>query len=124
MRFSIKNNKDYLVRPDKWWVERAIMTRALIYKNKYETAYKVASKHSLDKGSEFAEAEWMSGWIALSFLNDPILAVDHFNNFYQNVSYPISLARGAYWLGRSYEKIGDKRQSEDWYREAPKYLTT
>ena len=122
--FSIKNNKDYLVRPDKWWVERAIMTRSLIYKNKYETAYKVASEHSLDKGSEFAEAEWMSGWIALSFLNDPILAVDHFNNFYQNVSYPISLARGAYWLGRSYEKIGDKRQSEDWYREATKYLTT
>ncbi|MDA9167530.1 lytic transglycosylase domain-containing protein [Candidatus Pelagibacter sp.] len=122
--FSIKNNKDYLVRPDKWWIERAIMTRALIYKNKYETAYKVASQHSLDKGSEFAEAEWMSGWIALSFLNDPILAVDHFNNFYQNVSYPISLARGAYWLGRSYEKIGDKRQSENWYREATKYLTT
>ncbi|MDA8845332.1 lytic transglycosylase domain-containing protein [Candidatus Pelagibacter bacterium] len=122
--FSIKNNKDYLVRPDKWWVERAIMTRALIYKNKYETAYKVASQHSLDKGSEFAEAEWLSGWIALSFLNDPILAVDHFNNFYQNVSYPISLARGTYWLGRSYEKIGDKRQSEDWYREATKYLTT
>jgi soluble lytic murein transglycosylase len=122
--FSIKNNKDYLVRPDKWWVERAIMTRALIYKNKYETAYKVASEHSLDKGPEFAEAEWMSGWIALSFLNDPILAVDHFNNFYQNVSYPISVARGAYWLGRSYEKIGDKRQSEDWYREATKYLTT
>ena len=121
---SIKNNKDYLVRPDKWWVERAIMTRALIYKNKYETAYKVASQHSLDKGSKFAEAEWLSGWIALSFLNDPILAVDHFNNFYQNVSYPISLARGAYWLGRSYEKIGDKRQSEDWYREATKYLTT
>ena len=122
--FSIKNNKDYLVRPDKWWVERAIMSRALIYKNKYETAYKVASQHSLDKGSEFAEAEWLSGWIALSFLNDPILAVDHFNNFYQNVSYPISLARGAYWLGRSYEKIGDKRQSEDWYHEATKYLTT
>ena len=122
--FSIKNDKDYLVRPDKWWVERAIMTRALIYKNKYETAYKVASQHSLDKGSEFAEAEWLSGWIALSFLNDPILAVDHFNNFYQNISYPISLARGAYWLGRSYEKIGDKRQSEDWYREATKYLTT
>ncbi|MDA7486594.1 lytic transglycosylase domain-containing protein [Candidatus Pelagibacter ubique] len=121
---SIKNNKDYLVRPDKWWVERAIMSRALIYKNKYETAYKVASQHSLDKGSEFAEAEWLSGWIALSFLNDPILAIDHFNNFYQNVSYPISLARGAYWLGRSYEKIGDKRQSEDWYREATKYLTT
>ena len=122
--FSVKNDKDYLVRPDKWWVERAIMTRALIYEDKYEKAYKVASQHSLDKGPEFAEAEWLSGWIALSFLNDPILATDHFNNFYQNVSYPISLSRGAYWLGRTYEKIDDKRQSENWYLEATKYLTT
>jgi soluble lytic murein transglycosylase len=121
---KVKNNKDYLVRPDKWWVERAIMARALIYKKKYELAYKVASKHALDKGPEFAEAEWMSGWIALSFLDDPILAIDHFNNFYQNVGYPISLSRGAYWLGRSYEKIGDKQQSQQWYEEATKYLTT
>ena len=122
--FKVKNDKDYLVRPDKWWTERAIMARALIYKKKYESAYKIASKHSLDKSPEFAEAEWMSGWIALSFLDDPILAIDHFNNFYQNVGYPISLSRGAYWLGRSYEKIGDKKQSQQWYEEATKYLTT
>ena len=122
--FKVKNDKNYLVRPDKWWTERAIMARALIYKNKYETAYKIASKHSLDPGPEFADAEWMSGWISLSFLNDPILAIDHFNNFYQNVSYPISLSRGAYWLGRSYEKIGDKEQSSQWYKEATKYLST
>ncbi|MDB4157669.1 lytic transglycosylase domain-containing protein [Candidatus Pelagibacter sp.] len=122
--FKIKNDKKYLVRPDKWWAERAIMTRALIYKKKYELAYKVSSEHSLEKGSEFAEAEWISGWIALSFLNDPILAIDHFNSFYQNVNYPISLSRGAYWLGRSYEKIGDKKKSIEWYEEATKYLTT
>ena len=122
--FKIKNDKDYLVRPDKWWTERAIMTRALIYKKKYEVAYKISSKHSLDPGPEFADAEWMSGWIALSFLDDPILAIDHFNSFYQNVSYPISLSRGAYWLGRSYEKIGDKKQSIQWYKEATKYLST
>jgi len=122
--FKTKNNKDYLVRPDKWWTERAIIARALIYKKKYELAYKVSSQHSLDKGPEFAEAEWMSGWIALSFLDDSILAIDHFNNFYQNVGYPISLSRGAYWLGRSYDKIGDKKQSQQWYKEATKYLTT
>ena len=121
---KIKNDKEYLVRPDKWWKERAIISRSLIYKKKYELAYKIASKHSLDKSPEFAEAEWMSGWIALSFLDDPILAIDHFNNFYQNVGYPISLSRGAYWLGKSYEKIGDKEKSQQWYEEATKYLTT
>ena len=121
---KVNNNKDYLVRSDKWWKERSIIARALIYKKKYELAYKISSKHSLEKSPEFAEAEWISGWIALSFLNDPILAIDHFNNFYQNVGYPISLSRGAYWLGRAYEKIGDKDQSIQWYEEATKYLTT
>ena len=27
MLLSIKNNKDYMVRPDKWWVERSIIAR-------------------------------------------------------------------------------------------------
>ena len=121
---KVKNNKDYLVRPDKWWEERKIISRSLLYQKKYELAYKITSNHAMYSGPEYAEAEWMSGWIALSFLNDPILAKDHFKNFYDNVGYPISLSRGAYWLARSYEKIGSKDQSLKWYEEASKYLTT
>ena len=102
---KIKNTEDYLVRPDKWWIEREIISRSLIYKNKYELAYKIASNHALTEGPKYAEAEWMSGWIALSFLDDPLLAKDHFENFYNNVGYPISVSRGAYWLGRSYKKL-------------------
>ena len=64
---KIKNTKDYLVRPDKWWIEREIISRSLIYKKKYELAYKIASNHALTDGPEYAAAEWMSGWIALSF---------------------------------------------------------
>ena len=121
---KVKNTKKYLVRPDKWWFERAIISRSLIYKKKYELAYKIASNHALFEGPEFAEAEWMSGWIALSFLNDPMLAIEHFNNFYNNVGYPISLSRGAYWLGLAYEKQGKKDLSYKWYEEASKFLTT
>ena len=121
---KIRNDKEYLVRPDKWWKEREIISRALLYKKKYEISYKISSNHGMTEGSEYAAAEWMSGWIALSFLNDPITAKDHFKNFYENVSYPISLSRGAYWLGRTYEKIGEREQSNNWYREATKYLTT
>ena len=121
---SIKNDKNYLVEPEKWWKEREIISRALIYKKKYEIAYKISSNHGMSKGSDFAAAEWMSGWIALSFLNDPLIAKDHFQNFYKNVNYPISTSRGAYWLGRTYEKLGDKEQSMYWYNIASKYLTT
>ena len=121
---KIKNDKDYLIMPEKWWIEREIISRALIYKKKYETAYKISSNHGMKEGSDFAAAEWLSGWIALSFLNDPLIAKDHFKNFYNNVNYPISTSRGAFWLGRSYEKLGDREQSRIWYSEAAKYLTT
>jgi soluble lytic murein transglycosylase len=121
---KIKNTEDYLVRPDKWWVEREIISRSLIYKKKYELAYKISSNHGMSEGPEFAAAEWMSGWIALSFLEDPLLAKDHFENFYNNVGYPISVARGAYWLGKTYKKLGYTELSDKWFKEASNYLTT
>jgi soluble lytic murein transglycosylase len=121
---NVKNTKDYLVKPDKWWDEREIISRSLIYEKKYELAYKIASNHALIEGSDYAEAEWMSGWIALSFLDDPLLSKDHFQNFYNNVSYPISTSRGAYWLARSYKALGDNENSKKWFEEAAKYLTT
>ena len=121
---KIKNTKDYLVRPDKWWVEREIISRSLIYKKKYELAYKISSNHGMIEGPEFAAAEWMSGWIALSFLDDPLLAKNHFENFYNSVGYPISTARGAYWLGKTYKKLNNKELSTKWFKEASNYLTT
>jgi soluble lytic murein transglycosylase len=121
---NVKNTKDYLVRPDKWWDEREIISRSLIYEKKYELAYKIASNHALIEGSDYAAAEWMSGWIALSFLDDPLLSKDHFQNFYNNVNYPISTSRGAYWLARSYKALGDKENSKKWFEESAKYLTT
>ena len=121
---KVKNTKDYLVRPDKWWIEREIISRSLIYKKKYELAYKVASNHALTEGAEYAAAEWMSGWIALSFLDDPLLAKDHFENFYNNVGYPISTSRGAYWLAKTFEKLGKNDLAIQWFEKAANFLTT
>src|SRR6056300_1342508 len=83
---KVKNTKDYLVRPDLWWEEREIISRSLIYDKKFELAYKISSNHGLSEGSEFAEAEWMSGWIALSFLKDPLLAKDQSNKWFEEAT--------------------------------------
>ena len=122
--FNTPNDPRKLVRPDIWWKERGILTRSLIYKKKYALAYKVSSNHSLSEGPEYADAEWLSGWVALTFLNDPNMALQHFKSFYKNVGYPISLSRGAYWIGRSYKIIKNKEKSEEWFKEATKYLNT
>ena len=60
----------------------------------------------------------MDEWLDSSkFLNNPVLAEEHFLNFNNNVSYPISLSRGAYWLGRTYEKLGNKEKSNEWFKK-------
>ena len=117
-------SEEELVRADLWWKQRESIVRGLIYKKRYKTAYKVASEHSLSSGPEFAEAEWLSGWIAHSFLNSQEYAINHFLNFYDNVSYPISLARGAYWLGKSYKATRNDKKAEEYFKEGSKFLTT
>ncbi len=122
-RNSLKTETQ-MVRPDKWWDQRESVVRSLIYKKRYKTAYKIPSEHALSAGPSFAEAEWLSGWIALTFLNSPEYAINHFQNFYNNVGYPISLARGAYWLGASYELLDEKDLSKQFYSEAANFPMT
>ena len=122
-RNSLKTEKQ-MVRPDKWWDQRESVVRSLIYKKRYKTAYKISSEHALSAGPSFAEAEWLSGWIALTFLNSPEYAINHFQNFYNNVGYPISLARGAYWLGAAYEKLNENDLSNKYYTEAAEFPMT
>ena len=66
----------------------------------------------------------MSGWIALTFLNKSRISHKTFDTFYKNVGYPISLARGAYWLGVSYQKIGNEKLANKYFEEGSKFLTT
>ncbi len=120
---SNKSEND-LVRADLWWKQREGIVRTLIYKKRYDIAYKIASEHMLTSGPEYAEAEWLSGWVALTFLKSPEYAVNHFKNFYENVGYPISLGRGAYWLGRTYKTLGDNEKAKKYFTEGSKFLTT
>ena len=122
-RNSLKTEKQ-MVQPDKWWVQREKVVRSLIYKKRFKTAYKISSEHAMSAGPSFAEAEWLSGWIALTFLKSPEYAINHFQNFYNNVGYPISLARGAYWIGVSYEELSENQLSKQYYSEAAKFPMT
>ena len=121
---NANKRESQMVRPDKWWEQRKGVARTLIYKKRYKTAYKIASGHSLSSGPSFAEAEWLSGWIALSFLNSPEYAISHFENFYNNVGYPISLSRGAYWLGATYKELNNNELSVKYFEEGAKFPMT
>ena len=110
--------------PEKWWVERSILARRLLEKGHITDAYHLASNNGLTSGARFVEAEWLSGWIALRFLDDAKLAVKHFQRIRQTVKYPISIARAEYWIGRSMEKTKASRQAALSFAAASKQGTT
>ena len=103
----------------RWWKEQHILARRLIERGDKKQAYDVVKLHGQPFGSkEYAEAEWLAGWLALRAKFEPDTAIVHFNNMYNNVKSPISLARGAYWLGRAFEAKVDMPESESWYAKA------
>jgi soluble lytic murein transglycosylase len=110
-------------RPDRWWRERQYLVRWALSEEKPSLAYELASTHVQTDGRDFAEAEWLSGWIALRKLNKPKDALRHFMALYDNVTYPVSRSRGAYWLARSYEALEQHNIATRWYREAAVHVT-
>lgn len=113
-----------LVRPEKWWRERSRAVRPLLAQGRAKEAYRIVRDHGLDAGREFAEAEWLAGWIALRFLNRPADAQRHFERMGEIVRYPISRARAAYWAGRAAEAANNETAARDWYTRAASHDAT
>lgn len=112
------------VRPAAWWTERSIVVRRLLKAGETKTAYRLARDHGQTESVTLAEGEWLAGWIALRFLNDPKTALGHFERLYASVSTPISRSRGAYWAARAAEAQKDKDAAEHWYGLAAEHVTT
>ncbi len=111
-------SKDTLPAPDQWWAERHIMARDALKVGKPDLAYQLVSAHGLDGGNGLADAEFLSGWIALRYLNKPDVALGHFQTLAKGVSLPISRARAYYWIGRAQEAMSQPNEAVGSYRKA------
>ncbi|MFN3912784.1 lytic transglycosylase domain-containing protein [Hyphomonas sp.] len=88
------------------WDERAIATREELKLRNYSRAYQLTAPHGMTSGADFAEAEWLAGWIALRLNGDATRSVGHFERMTAGVSSPVSLSRGYYWTGRARDALG------------------
>ncbi|MBO6549771.1 MAG: lytic transglycosylase domain-containing protein [Rhizobiales bacterium] len=109
---------------DKWWTERRRLTRQAISENKYETAYKIASGHKGPSVNKYNEAEFLSGWLALQFLKKPKVAEKHFENFKQAADGPRTRSKSAYWMGRTQQKLNNKKKAEENFKQSAKMQNT
>ena len=115
---------DSLMRNQYLAKERLSVARDKISDKEYKMAYDILKDHRLNEGADYAEIEWHLGWIALSFTNQTEIALNHFLKMNAAVSYPISKARAAYWIGRTYKKLGQTSQANTWFRTGSQYGTT
>ena len=115
---------DSLMRNQYLAKERLSVARDKISDKEYKIAYEILKDHRLNEGADYAEIEWHLGWLALSFTNQTDLALNHFLKMNAAVTYPISKARAAYWIGRTYKKLGQTNQSNTWFRTGSQYGAT
>jgi len=115
---------ELLGRSERWWFERSYQIRRAIDQRDFDTAYRLASRHGQLNGGDYAEAEWLAGWLALRFNRRPKTAFRHFVRLYDRVVAPVRQARAAYWAGRAASAQDDEAGAIAWYRRAASHHLT
>ncbi|MFI4997020.1 MAG: transglycosylase SLT domain-containing protein [Hyphomicrobiales bacterium] len=140
-----------IVDGDAWWVERRMIARKLLDASDAKPvavkpvagkpgdarpagdgksadqiwmAYEICAGHGAASAEMRIEAEFHAGWIALRFLDDPTLAAPHFAVAASIAAMPASIARAAYWQGRTAQALGDAGAAQSAYTQASAYATT
>lgn len=111
---------DY-AQPEPFWQERSQLARQALSRGDPGGAYSVTSEHGFVDGSELADAEWLAGWIALRFLQQPDVAASDFFTMFETVHHPVSRARGAYWSARAAQAKNETESAMLWHKAAAQH---
>jgi soluble lytic murein transglycosylase len=106
------------------WDERAIATREELKLRNYSRAYQLTAPHGMSSGGDFADAEWLAGWIALRLNGDATRSLGHFETMAAGVSSPVSVSRGYYWTGRARDALGQSDEALAAYSAASTHKYT
>ena len=113
-----------LGRPELWMDRRANLARQALEDGDVGAAYKLASRNFGSSGADYADAEWVAGFIALTRMDDPQTAIAHFVRFRAAVATPISLGRAGYWLGLAYAAAGNDAAAAEAFAMAARQQTS
>ena len=106
------------------WGDLRRCTAEDIKSGSFEQAYNALSRHGLSSGADFADAEFLSGFIALRKLRDPVKADAHFARLETGVRTPVSKSRAAYWRAITAQERKDTAAANAFFGLAAQYPTT
>ncbi|MBV1706123.1 MAG: lytic transglycosylase domain-containing protein [Hyphomicrobiales bacterium] len=110
-----------LLAPDQWWRLRRQIARAMLDRHEAALAFRLCATSPATSLRQRIDSEFHAGWIALRYLNQPALALQHFAALQVLAKTPMSRARGGYWLGRALDAVGHPDQAQHAYRRAAHY---
>ena len=135
-----------IIEDERWLQIKQIYSLRSLRGGYANRAYEIANtKYNFSNNpnslSDFLYLEWLAGFIALEFFNDPKLAKKHFLNFftllkeweeksnYLNeigyhkdiISLDIASARIGYWLGKTFIQLGDKKSAQEFFTLSANY---
>ena len=113
-----------LAYPDKWSNRRRSFAREEMRAGNAQRAYNLAANHQLTEGGDYADLEWLSGYVALRYLDDPALALTHFNHLDEAVQTPISSGRAGYWRGRALDALNRPEEARAAYAAGADHQTS
>jgi len=108
----------------RWWTEISVQARDALASADPKLAFDLVQHAGFTSGDQYADQQFLAGFIALRFLKDPGTALVAFQKLDAAVSRPISKSRSQYWQGRAYEASGDVAQARARYVLAAAYPET
>lgn len=109
---------DELLDLAEWWIERRLNVRAALNAGQPQVAYEIAKNHGPISGEHYADAEFLAGWVALRYLGNPRVALDHFLSLRTAVTGGKAIARAEYWLGRASLALDDPAAAKAHFQKA------
>ncbi|MET4683473.1 lytic transglycosylase domain-containing protein [Brevundimonas faecalis] len=109
---------------DTLWSERRNYFLDALQQGNPRAAYDAMNGHGFPAGERKVDAEFFAGWVALTKLNDPARAAQHFEVLRTSSATPITQGRALYWLGRAAEARGDRDGALRWYQAGAEHWQT
>ncbi len=108
---------------DAWGRSRVFLVRSALSDGDYQRAYDLATPHGLDDGLNFVDLEFLAGFLALEYLDNPAEALPHFRALQVRSTSPITLGRAGYWQGRAHDALGDAITAQAAYEFGAEHQT-
>ncbi|HVW72757.1 MAG TPA: transglycosylase SLT domain-containing protein [Rhizomicrobium sp.] len=111
--------------PARWWSELSLHARDALASAEPQEAVELVRHAGFTSGDQqYADQQFLAGFITLRFLKTPSVALADFQKLDAAVSRPISKSRAQYWEGRAYEALGDNASALAHYRQAASWPET